>query len=174
MTTTLLILAFVALLIATGAGIVLTLLTLPGTWVVLLTGVGLQYSLGQPRLFADSTLLTCLGIAIVAEIVELVASAAGAKRAGGGRSASILSVIGAGVGAIVGGLVIPVVGAIPGGVIGAGLGAIAGQRGITGSSWSQSWRVGAGAATGRLVATIAKAGAAGVIGGILLVAVWVT
>jgi hypothetical protein len=171
--TTLLILAFLIVLLSTAIGVVLTLLTLPGTWLVLVAGVALQYSLGEPRIFADSTLLTCLGIAILAEIVEIVASAAGAKKAGGTRSASILSIIGAGVGAIVLGIVIPIVGAIIGGVVGAGIGAIVGQRGIAGSTWSHSLRVGTGAAAGRFVATIAKVGATVLIGIILMVAVCV-
>jgi uncharacterized protein YqgC (DUF456 family) len=171
-TTTLFILAFLAILIASVLGVLLTFLTLPGTWLVLIVGVIIQYSLGKPHIFDDRTLLACLGIAIIGEIVEIVASAAGAKRAGGGRSASILSIIGAGVGAIAGGMIVPVIGAIPGGIAGAALGAIAGQRGIARSTWSHSLRVAKGAAIGRFVATIAKAGAAGLIGVILLIGVW--
>lgn len=181
MVTALTIAAFLVLLIVGLIGVGLALLTLPGTWLILAAGIVLQFLTRElarlsghemPWLFDNATLWTCAGIALVAEIVEFVASAIGTKRAGGGKSGALFSILGGLVGGILGGLIIPIVGAIPGGVVGAGVGALLGERGVGKRSWRDAFRIGQGAAAGRLVATVAKGGAAGLIAIILLVAVW--
>jgi uncharacterized protein len=162
-------------------GMVLALITLPGTWLILLGAIVLNYGLPKlmvlagktmPQLFEDKTLIALVVVALLAEIIEFAASAAGAKKAGGGKSGAIFSIIGGLVGGIVGGIVIPIVGAIPGGIVGAGVGAVLGERHLGKKSWEAAARVGQGAAAGRAVATIAKSAAAAIIGGTLLVAVW--
>jgi hypothetical protein len=57
-------------------------------------------------------------------------------------------------------------------VLGAGVGAVAGERGIRGRTWGESLRVGRGAAGARLVAMVVKAGIAGVVAAVLVVAVF--
>lgn len=181
MLTTLTILAFIVLLALSAVGIVLALLTLPGTWLIVVGAIILQYgapaSAGlfgrdMPPLFDVWTLVACAGIALAAEIIEFAASALGAKKAGGGASGAIFSIIGGLVGAILGSFVVPLIGTIIGGVAGAGIGAVLGERHVGKKSWADASRVGQGAAAGRLVATIAKSAAAALIGLILLVAVW--
>jgi uncharacterized protein len=167
-----LILAVLAMLLGAIAGVVLTALTLPGLWLTLIVAVGLQFIFGDPALFSWWTLGVCLALAIAAEVIELVSSAAGATKSGGGRSGAWGALIGSFIGAILGTFIpIPIVGTIAGAVIGAAAGAIMGERGIAGKTWTASLKVGAGAAKGRFLATIVKTAIAALIGLILVVAV---
>lgn len=161
-------------IVAIGAllGIVLTLLTLPGTWFAVLVAVGCE--LWRPELFSWWTLGAAIGVAAVAEVLEIFASAAGAGRAGGSKAAAIAAVIGSIVGAIVGSaLLLFPIGTIAGAIIGAGLAAGLVERGKSGKSWRDSARVGTGAATGRFAATVVKVSLACVIAAILIVAAFV-
>ncbi|MCC6661074.1 MAG: DUF456 family protein [Phycisphaerales bacterium] len=148
------ILAGSILALATVLGTLLTLITLPGLWFILLVALGLQW--WQPGTFSWWTLGAGLVLGLLGEVIELAASGAGAKRAGGGRAGAWSAVIGALAGAIAGTFVVPIIGSIVGGVLGAGLGAAAGERAIAGRSWSHSVRVGRGAAVGRFVAVVVK------------------
>lgn len=154
-------------LLASLAGIALTLLTLPGIWLTLL--VALLCWAWQPQMFDPWTMLTAFILGVMAELVEFAASAVGAAKGGGTRSGAIGSVAGSLVGALGGSVFIPIpiVGTIAGGVIGAAAGAVIGERGFAKRSWSESARVGHGAAIGRLVATVVKTGFAAAIGVIL-------
>lgn len=172
------ILAVLTMFVAAGVGVILTLFTFSGVWLTLLVALTLQLAYGEflpgiGPLFSWWTLGAGGAIGLAAEIIELVASAAGAKKSGGGRSGAIGSVVGGVVGAIVGSFLIPVpiVGTILGAVIGAGLGAVTGERGISGRTWRDSMKVGAGAAKGRFLATIVKTILAAVVGLILCIAV---
>jgi hypothetical protein len=166
----LLILAAVIMLVASGLGILLTLVTLPGVWVTLLAAVICQFAFGEPALFSWWTLGGCAALAFAAEVFELFSSAAGAAKSGGGRSGAIGSVIGAIVGAILGSFIIPIVGTVIGAVVGAGGGAIMAERGIAGRSWNQSLKIGQGAAVGRFAALIVKTAVAAAIGVVLVAA----
>lgn len=165
---------FAGVIVAIGAllGIVLTLVTLPGTWLAVLVAVCCQ--LWQPTLFSWWTLGIAIGIAALAEVLEVFASAAGAGRAGGSKAAAVAAVIGSIVGAIAGS-VVPLfpIGTIAGAIIGAGLAAGLAERGKSGKSWRDSARVGTGAAAGRFAATFIKVSLACVIAAILITAAFV-
>ncbi|MCC6322771.1 MAG: DUF456 family protein [Phycisphaerales bacterium] len=158
-------------------GVALTLLTLPGIWfAILCAGLAQWWSMsggrwggGGEQMFAWWVLGTCVGLGVCAELIELFASAAGAAKAGGTRRGAIGSVIGGLFGALAGTFLIPipVVGTLVGAAAGAGLGALLLERAGGQKTWKQSTVVGAGAAAGRLVATIIKAGFAGAIALIL-------
>jgi hypothetical protein len=152
-------------------GIVLTAATLPGTWIAVLIAMLCQW--WNPGLFSWWTIGAAAAMALIGEAIDLLASAAGAARSGGGRSAALGSVIGGLGGAIIGSIVLPIVGTILGAVVGAGLGAGMAERGIRERSWRDSAAVGAGAAAGKAVATIAKLGIAVAIGLTLSVAAFV-
>lgn len=149
-------------------GVVLTIFTLSGVWLSLAVAVILQLTVTVPdatagvgqggQLFSWWTLGAAAAIALAGEVFELAASAVGAKATGGGRSASIGSVVGGLGGAIAGSILIPVpiAGTIIGAVAGAGLGALAGERGIANKSWGQATKVAGGAAAGRAAALIVK------------------
>lgn len=155
--------------LASFAGIALTLLTLPGLWFIVVTALALQWWI-DPPLYSWWTLGAALAIGVVAEIAEIIASGAGARRAGGGRTGAWLAVLGAFVGAIAGSFVVPIVGTIAGAVLGAGAGAVAGERGIDQRPWRDAARVGRGAMTGRFLALILKAFLTAVVGVLLTVA----
>ncbi len=169
------IVAGILVVVCSLGGVVLTLFTLPGIWLAIL-GAGLVqwWSIATDRgeIFSWWTLGACVAIGVAAELIELLASAAGAKKAGGTRRGAIGSVIGALVGAIVGSFAIPVpvLGTIVGAAAGAGGGALLLERSGGRKTWTQSTKIGAGAAAGRLVATVIKSGLAGVIAIILSVA----
>lgn len=166
-------LAFFILLVTSLVGVALTLLTLPGVWLILAVAVAAQFAYGDPQLFSWWTLGAALGLALLGEVAELGASAVGATRCGGGRSGAVGSIVGSTIGAIAGTFLIPVpvAGTIAGGVIGAAAGAVAAERGLAKRTWGDSCRIGQGAAVGRLIATIAKLGVTAAVGILLTLAV---
>lgn len=170
------IVAGIVVAIVALAGVALTLLTLPGIWIAILCAALVQWwyivEYGT-ELLSWWTLGTCVAIAAAAEIIELFASAAGAKRAGGTKRGAIGSVIGGVVGAIAGSILIPVpvIGTLVGAAAGAGSGALLLEKAGGQKTWTQSGKIGAGAAAGRLVASVVKTSLAGVVAVILIVGV---
>jgi len=152
----------ITLLVGTLAiGWFLTLLGLPGNW--LIVAAAGAYSLWGPQMGAIHIgWQVVAGLALlagIAELLELLAGMWGARRSGGTRRAGWYSLIGSIVGAIAGaivGLPIPLFGSAIGAVFGAGLGAFAGAawaEASQGSSTRQSWRVAEGAFWGRMLGT---------------------
>lgn len=162
-------LAAVIIILMSVLGVALTAITLPGAWVALLAAVICK--LWRPELIEWSTIGAGAGLALLGELIEIFASAAGAARAGGSRRGAVGAVVGSLVGAIAGAPFLLLVGAIIGAVVGAGLGAIIAERGFAGRTWRESARIGRGAAIGRFWATVAKVAVAGVIAVVLTVAV---
>jgi uncharacterized protein len=156
-------------ILASFAGVILTILTLPGTWLAVLSGV--IVAIWRPELISWWTVGAAGALAVIAEAVELFASAAGAKKGGASRQGAIGAVVGSLIGAIVGSAIALVLGAIIGGVLGAGLGALIAERGLKGRSWQDSAKAGQGAAIGRLIATALKTVLAVVIALVLSIAV---
>ncbi|RMH28700.1 MAG: DUF456 family protein [Planctomycetota bacterium] len=150
------------------AGVLATLFALPGLWLIVAAGAAVD--LWRPDTYALSTLLIAAGLAVLAEVLELVAAGAGAKQAGGGKRAAVGAIAGAIVGAILGTPILPIVGTILGGAVGAGVGAVLLEGTKPGRSWADLGRVGRGAATGRLLATLIKAGFAVAVAVLLTVA----
>ena len=166
------ILAAIIVIVCALVGIALTVLTLPGIWFALLVAVIIELwrGGGEGNFLSWWTLGTCLGIGVVAELVELFASAAGSTKMGGTKRGAIGSLIGALLGAIAGTPFFPPLGTILGGALGAGVGALVLERHGK-MSWKGSMKVGGGAAAGRFVATLAKMAFAGVVAAILTVGV---
>jgi uncharacterized protein YqgC (DUF456 family) len=156
---------------ASFLGVVLTLLTLPGTWLAVLAGAGV--AIWRPEMISWWTVGAAAALAVVAEVIELIASAAGAKKGGASRHGAVGAVIGSLIGAVVGAPFLLGIGAIIGGVVGAGLGAVIAERGLRGRSWKDSAKAGQGAAIGRLVATVLKTTIALAIALVLSIAVLV-
>ncbi len=160
-------------------GVALTAATLPGIWIMILAAAGCQawLMLREPpmAMFDWWTLGACVLIGLLAEVVEIFASAVGAKKAGGTRRGAIGSVIGALAGAMIGTVFIPIpiLGTIAGAALGAGAGAILAERHNGRKTWREASTIGAGAAAGRLVATVLKVGFALVVATILCVAAFV-
>jgi uncharacterized protein len=166
-------------------GVLLTAFTLPGIWLALLAaGLAQWWSLSGPPMtdgsspvpmFSWWTLGACVVLALLAELVEFIASALGAHSAGGSKRAAVASMVGALIGALVGtfALPVPIVGTIVGGAVGAGAAALLAEKHLGERTWKHSAKVGGGAAIGRLVATLAKVGFAAVIALILSIAAFI-
>jgi len=101
-------------------------------------------------------------LALLGELVELTASAAGVRKAGGSRRGAVLALVGSVIGAMAGmfvGLPIPVIGSLLAALLFAGLGALLGAmlgESMKGRSFEASWQVGQAAFWGRLLGTFAK------------------
>ncbi len=151
-------------------GIVLTLLTLPGTWVLLCAATLVK--LWQPELMPWWVLAAAGLLAVVGEAIEFFASALGAAKGGASRRGAIGAIVGSVVGAVVGSPFLFPIGTIAGGVVGAAAGTMIAERGTANKTWSEATRAGSGAAAGRLVATVAKTGIACVMALALGIAVF--
>ena len=144
--------------------------TLPGTWGMLLTTALVAWWRWEEGLFHPATLAVLLGLTILAEVLESLGPMAGVKRAGGGRRESWLALIGGIVGAAAGTAIpVPLVGTLIGACIGAFVGAAIAAASL-GLSDSQTYRIGWAAARGRLWATVMKTGIGGVMWIIITVA----
>lgn len=147
-------LAIVSVGLVAVVGIALAMAGLPGTWLIVLAAMIAELWRGD--LFGWWAIGIGLGLAAIAELIEFIAGAAGAKSAGGGKRSWVGAIIGALVGAVMGTPIAPVLGTILGGVFGAGLGAALAEWTRNGRSFGDVLRVGQGAAMGRAIAIIAK------------------
>jgi hypothetical protein len=142
-------------------GFFLTLLTLPGNWVMILATC-IYARLTDWRFIGWRTMLVLVGIGIVGEVIDLLAGSIAAKSAGGTKRGAIGALLGGIVGGIVGAGIIPILGVIIGVVVGAGAGALILEFG-SGRSLGDSARVGLGAARGRFMGMLVKIGLACVV-----------
>jgi uncharacterized protein YqgC (DUF456 family) len=157
------ILLFCGLLLAAACGIFLALLQLPGTWLILAAAAG--YDWYYDWLHIGWKWLLCLTIlAALAELIEMGASVAAARRAGASRRATVGALLGGFAGMIVFSLPIPVIGTIVGGLAGCFVGALIGEMSCR-DDVQASARVGLFAAIGRLAGTMIKTAAAMAIAG---------
>ena len=169
--------AIFLLLIATAMGWVMTLLGLPGNW-LMVASAALYAWLGPVGSVASLEWMAVILMAVLAaagEAAEFAASVVGARRAGGSRRAALLALVGSMIGAVAGAIVgvpVPILGqaiaAVLGGAVGALIGAALGEH-SQGETAGQSWRVGHAAFWGRVLGTGAKTLAATVIAVTILV-----
>jgi uncharacterized protein len=143
------------LLIVLLIGLGITVLGLPGLWVMLLAVI--IYAWITHWIYVAGTSLIAISIlCVLAETVELFAGAAAAKKAGAGKRAMIFASIGAIVGGILFSFIpIPILAQIVGACVGAGAGALIAEL-SSGTTAGASFRIGVGAAKGRLIGTILK------------------
>ena len=138
-------------------GIILNFLGLFGNWLFLLA-IGTVYVLSDFEHFGVWTLVILLALAILAEVIEALASGFGASRFGGGKGTMFLSILGCFAGAFLGTLYIPI--PIVGTLIGACLGAFATatwyEYNHQDKEIEDAMRVGFGAALGKVGGLFAK------------------
>ncbi len=159
--------ALVVVILTALLGVILTLCTLPGTWLMVLAS--LLMLLWQPGMFKWYTIAGLAVLAIAAEVFELLSGAVGAKKFGGSRNTAWGAIGGGILGAILGTVLFPIVGTIVGAVAGAGGGAMIVERHMNSKSWNDAAKIGTGAAVGRLAAVIIKGSIAAVMAIILIV-----
>lgn len=135
--------------------VVISVIGLPGLWMLLLLAGGMQLADRWLRpdgshTFDAWTLVAAVLLAIVAEVIEFSAGAAGAKQAGASRRGMAGAMVGGIVGAIAGAPFGLIVGAVVGGVLGSALGAIVMELSLPHQTLQSSLRPAQGAAMGRL------------------------
>lgn len=142
----------------------LNLLGLPGNWInVAATAMYAWWRPGDERLAVGWWVVGALvGLAVVGELLELLAGAMGAARLGGSRRGAVFAVMGSIAGGLFGafvGLPIPVIGSVIGVLLFAGVGALAGAvlgELWKGRDWDTSMQVGRAAMWGRMLGTLGK------------------
>jgi uncharacterized protein len=153
----------------------LTLLGMPGNW-LMVVATAIYAWLAPAHATASlgwRTVAVLLVIAALGEVVELLAGAAGAARAGGSKRGAAMALLGSGVGGILGlffGLPVPLVGSMLAALLFAALGAMAGAvlgEICCGRSLTASWQIGKLAFWGRLSGTVGKL----VLGAVMIVVV---
>jgi hypothetical protein len=147
-----------------------SLLGLPGTWLVIALAAGvdlveLLWRDGGDATFGVWSIAAAIGIAIVAEVVEFAAGAAGAKAGGATRRGTLGAVVGGFLGGLLGTFLIPIplVGTLIGAALGAGGGALIGEITRDGVTVRDTIKPATGAAAGRIAGTVLKVGFAAVI-----------
>lgn len=142
----------------------LTMLGLPGNWLMVATTAVYAYltGAGSTAALGWRTVVTLFVLAAIGEVVELVASAVGVSKTGGSRRSAVLALVCSVIGSIVGvfaGVPIPVLGSVLAAVlfaaIGALFGALLGELSL-GQTADAGWRVGKAAFWGRLGGTLGK------------------
>jgi uncharacterized protein YqgC (DUF456 family) len=84
---------------------------MPGIWLMVLAAVIVEWLQPEVSMFSPSTLYVSAGLALLAEILEFLMGAAGARQAGGSKRGAALAIVGGVIGAILGtALPIPVLG----------------------------------------------------------------
>ena len=144
---------------------VLTLLGLPGNWLIVIAAT-VHFALVPGDSVATmgwGVVVALFALATVGEVVEPLAGAGGAAKTGASRRGGTLARVGSVAGGVIGlflGIPIPVVGpiltAIVFGCVGALVGAVIGER-WKGRGLRVSWQVGKAAFQGRLLGTLVKA-----------------
>jgi len=157
-------LCLLVLVLAMAAAWFATLFALPGNW--LIVGLAALFAVFYPAGEGHGLRWSAVGIgavlAIIGEAIELLAGAAGARRAGASRRSAVYALAGTIVGSILGAtvsipipIVGPIIGALGGGALGAFAGAFVGETAI-GKDVPQSVAAGKGALVGRLVGAVGK------------------
>ena len=136
-------------------GLLFTLLGLPGLWVMVAAVAGYAWVTTFNVYVGWPGLGTVLALAVVAELVEFLASSSGAKQAGGSRRAMIGGIVGAVIGGIVFSIPVPILGTIFGVCAGAFVGAAVMEMGVAGDP-GKAGRVGWGAAKGSFYGIVLK------------------
>jgi hypothetical protein len=154
-----------------------TLFTLPGNW--LIAGFAAIFAWLLPAETTGgvtwTTVAVLVGLAVVGEILEFGASAAGAAKRGASKRGVALSMVGAMIGSILGitaGLPIPIIGSFVMALVGGAAGAFFGA--YIGESWkgrpeADRVAIGRGAFAGRIWGTAGKL-AVGVV--MLVIVAW--
>ncbi len=166
------------MLFAAGC-VFVTLVGLPGGWIMVTGAVAIELSdtlWGGSDTWGWLTIGICLGLMIVGEIIELVASGLGSKVGGGSNRAMFGAIVGSVVGAILGTPLIPIplIGTLIGAVLGAFIGTVLAE--LTHKEppeMSQIAKSATGATIGRILGVLGKTGVASIVWCVLLISPFV-
>ncbi len=137
-------------------GLFLTILGLPGLWLIILVAGGLAL-LGASGTVSLAGWLILLALTGAGEAAETLAAGAAARRAGAGRAGGWGAILGGMIGGIVLSLLLPVpiIGSLAGVCLGAFIGA-AWMETLAGQPARIAWNIGVSAARGRLLGLVLK------------------
>lgn len=145
-----------------GGSLFLTLLTLPGNWLLVLVAVGAQawaMVAGTTLPYSPWTLAALVALAVAGEVAETAMGAAGAKAGGARGRGAWGAMIGSLVGALVGTVALaflPLAGTLLGALGGAAVGAMAGELTYGDRGALDTVKPAAGAAIGRFAGILVK------------------
>ena len=137
-------------------GLFINILGLPGLWLMIAAAAAYAWATGGVHLYWHG-LIALLVLAILAEVAEFVAGAAGSKAAGGSKRGMLGAIVGGIVGGILGTPLFPVIGTIFGACLGAFVGAFVVEVGI-GRDPDEATQIGWGAFKGRFWGIVVKLG----------------
>jgi len=147
-----------AVLVLLNAGwLVLVLLRLPGIWLMVLSTALVAWWQWDGQMFSIWTLAAILVLALISELLEFFAGAAGTRKAGGSRWSAAVSIAGSIIGAIAGTFIIPipVLGSLIGAIGGAALSAWLTEVAI-GRKMDEAVKSGTGAGIGTFAGALIK------------------
>lgn len=150
--------ANIAFILAILAGVIMTIIGLPGNLIILLTGLLYGYYDHFDKM-DYAILVIVLGIFIIAEIIEFVAGVVGAKKEKASKRAMFATFIGTIVGGIWGTAILPVLGSLLGALCGAFIATAVAEYSKT-KDLDQAKRVGKSVLKGQIIAIIIKSTAA--------------
>lgn len=167
---------YVLLLLVNAVGVLLVALQLPGTWLILLATVSVAWWRWDAGAIGWWALGALVLLAISGEVLEFIAGAWGARRAGASKRAAVTATICGVIGAILGAMLLSVVpvlgtlfGALLGAATGAGIGSILGDL-WAGREFRPALQAGKGAAIGRFMGALGKVAIAAVMWLVVVVA----
>ncbi len=144
----------IGLIVASVCGVALTIVRLPGTWLVVLSAGVYSWHTDWSRP-GWGILGVLIALAVLAEVLEFAASMVTARKAGASGRAMWCGVVGGFAGMLVFTIPLPLVGTIIGGALGCFLGALIGEL-TARKDLAQGARVGLFAAVGQVLGTMVK------------------
>lgn len=135
-------------------GVILTMISLPGNWFILVVAALYGFSTGFVHL-SIPYLLMLLALVLLGEAVEFAAGALGAKRQQASKQAMLAAVVGGVAGGLAGTAVLPVIGSIGGALAGAFGFSYFAEYAATGSR-EQSRRVASSVLVGQIIGMVVK------------------
>jgi uncharacterized protein YqgC (DUF456 family) len=146
---------YILLLILCVVGLFINILGLPGLWLMVAAYGAYWWATASRDYVGVWSTVTIIVLALLAELVEFLAGAAGSKAAGGSKRGMAGAIIGGIVGGLAGTPLLPVVGTIVGACLGSFIGAFVIELAI-GRTHDDSLKIGIGAAKGRFMGIVAK------------------
>jgi uncharacterized protein YqgC (DUF456 family) len=114
-------LIYIVITLACLVGLLLSALSLSGTWCVLLAAVLAWWRL--PEAIGPATLIVFALVCIAVELLEALAAFAGVQKRGGSRPGGVAAILGGLFGAVIGSVLFPILGTIAGMLLGSFAGA---------------------------------------------------
>jgi uncharacterized protein YqgC (DUF456 family) len=149
----------IILVLLNAVWLALVMFGLPGNWLIIISTCLFAWWQWDSGVFSIYTLIIITALGGLGELIEFFAAMGGAKKAGAGWAGSLMALVGAIFGGIVGTFMIPIpfMGTLLGACLGAGLGAW-GLEFARGKQMKESVRYGVGAGLGRFLGTTFKFG----------------